>query len=101
MVRDEEAREAEERRQAGVRILAGDVGVNLLTDDPLAVDGRLPAVLLDNAPRLGGRCGARVWRARRDQPVLAQCQAGCADGVEFCGAHRLEEQRPFGTWDPE
>ena len=75
--------------------------MNLLTDDPLAVDGRLPAVLLDNAPRLGGRCGARVWRARRDQPVLAQCQAGCADGVEFCGAHRLEAQRPFGTWDPE
>ena len=75
--------------------------MNLLADDPLAVAGRLPAMLLDDAPRVPGRCGARVWRKKGDQPVLAQCQSGCASGADFSGVHRLAEQRPFGTWDPE
>ena len=98
--REEDVRKAEELRQAGVCNYAGSVRVNLLGDDPLAAAGPLPAMLLDGAPRVEGRCCARVWRPKRDQPVLAQCQSGCASGVAFCGAHRLPEKRPFGHGSP-
>ena len=88
--------------RAGVTILAGAAGarVDLPLDHPLASVG-LPGMLVDAAPRLARRCGARVWRMARRYPVLGQRSNVRKLGEEFCGAHRAEADRSHGVWDLE
>ena len=100
----QEEEEAEAARvRAGVTLPAGAAGarVNLPLDHPLAPVG-LPGMLVDAAPRLARRCGARVWRMARRNPVLGQRSNVCKQGgEEFCGTHRAEADRSHGVWDPE
>ena len=100
--REEQRQKEEEDRIRGKTVKAGDVEVNVALDDVhVSEEGTLPAWLLDPAPRVAGRCVARVWRAYKGGCVLWQCKNSCKDQREFCVAHGQPEQRHFGIWDPE